>query len=309
MPKLIRSLTAGFFVFDWLMMGYSILIITTLVAFGEPAGMHLNEIAFYSFTAIAPFLVVAFTRHRTERVLSAVRYLYPVLLFTFLYRSTADTMFLLFDHYLDDRIVSFEMSILGIEPTIWTDRFLPQPILTDVLSACYFSYYLMIPVFTLWVFVRKDYRILRRSLSAISLTFFLSYLLFFLFPAEGPRWHQAENYLHPVTGVIFRPMVDLVIANGAVHGGAMPSSHTGVALIILIYCWRHYRRVAIWLTAVVFGLAGGAVWGRFHYVTDIVVGALVAIVALWVTDRWQRKENGSATSNKFDESMNAEYVS
>jgi len=309
MPRLIRSLTAGFFVFDLLLVGYAVLMIGLLLIFGEPAGTHLNEISFYAFTAIAPFLVVAIIRNRTGRWYLALRYLYPVLLFTFLYRSTADTMFLLFDHFLDDRIVALETSILGFEPTIWMDRFLPQPILTDILSASYFSYYLMIPIFTVWVFVRKDYEILSRSLSAITLTFFLSYLLFFLFPAEGPRWHQASNYVNPVTGIIFRPMVDYVIANGAVHGGAMPSSHTGVALIILIYCWRQYRQIAHWLTPVVLGLAAGAVWGRFHYVTDIVVGALVAIVALWVTDLWQRKMYKSATSNNCDERINAEYVS
>lgn len=309
MPRLIRSLVSGFFVFDWLLVGYAVLMIGLLLILGDPAGMHLNEIVFYALTAIAPFLVVTITRNRIGRLYLALRYLFPILLFTFLYRSTADTMFLLFDHYLDDRIVAFETSIFGIEPTIWMDRLLPQPILTDILSASYFSYYLMIPIFTVWVFVRKDYEILRRSLSAITLTFFLSYLLFFLYPAEGPRWYQATNYLHPVTGIIFRPMVELVIANGAVHGGAMPSSHTGVALIILIYCWRHYRKIALWLTAIVLGLAGGAVWGRFHYVTDIVVGALVAIVALWITDLWQRKMYKSATSNNWDERINAEYVS
>jgi membrane-associated phospholipid phosphatase len=309
MPKKIRKLAAELYVYDWLMVGYGILMVCTLLTLGEPLGKHLNEIALYVFTAIVPFIVVVFTRCQSGRLYRALRYLYPVLLFTFLYRATAGIIFLIFDHFLDERIVSFETFLFGVEPTMWMDTLLPLPLFTDILSACYFSYYLMIPVFTVWVFVRRDYEILRRSLSAITLTFFLSYLLFSLFPAEGPRWHQAVNYSNQVTGIIFRPMVELVMTSGAVHGGAMPSSHTGVAVIILIACWRYYRRVAFWLTAVVFGLACGAVWGRFHYVTDIVVGTLLALVALWITERWHGQKKNKCNSNDRDKKINAEYVS
>lgn len=290
------------------MAGYCLFMVAMLFLLGDPLGLNLNGIAFYLFTAIVPFAVVAATRNHGGRFPLAVRYLYPVVLFTFLYRATADTMFLLFDHFLDDRIVAFETMLFGIEPTLWIDFLLPKPILTDILSACYFSYYLMIPVFTIWVFIRQDFVVLRRSLSAITLTFFMSYALFFLFPAEGPRWFQLAKYNHQITGFIFRPMVDLVIANGAVHGGAMPSSHTGVALIILIYCRRYYRRIAPWLAVLVFGLACGAVWGRFHYITDIVVGALIALVALWITDQWHEHIASAAISSKRNQKVATEYV-
>jgi len=118
------------------------------------------------------------------------------------------------------------------------------------------------------------------------LTFFASYLLFSLYPAEGPRWYFAHEYVNMVDGPVFRQLVNLVIANGAVHGGAMPSSHTGVAFLIMAFCFRYYRRWGWILLPIVLGLAAGTVWGRFHYVSDVIVGLAIAVLALlWVWSR------------------------
>ena len=72
-------------------------------------------------------------------------------------------------------------------------------------------------------------------------------------------------------------MVEYVIANGAVRGGCMPSTHFGIALVILLYCFRYYRKAAWWLLPAVIGLGIGTVWGRFHYVSDVIVGGLIGL--------------------------------
>ena len=265
--------------FDRLLLAYGALMVLLLAVFGRPFTAYVDEVLFYVSVIGIVLLVGRYMDERKGRFLHFLRYLYPVLLFTFLYRETGGTMFLFFDRFLDPQLTSFELAVLGVHPTLYIDRHLLNVVVTELLSAAYFLYYPMIPVFMAGVYIRGDYEIVKSSLAAVSLTFFASYLLFALYPIEGPRWYFADRYLHPVEGPFFREMVDLVIRHGAVRGGCMPSSHFGVALVLTLYAARYYRRW-LWLTVpVTFGLALGTVWGRFHYVSDVVVGGLIGLAA------------------------------
>ena len=116
---------------------------------------------------------------------------------------------------------------------------------------------------------------------------FVSYLLFWIYPVEGPRWFFAEQYLHEIEGPLFRPAIDFVMNRAAVHGGAMPSSHTGLALAIMLFCFRYYRKAGWVMLPLVIGLAAGTVWGRFHYASDVVVGVAIGLLATWFAMRYE----------------------
>jgi membrane-associated phospholipid phosphatase len=180
--------------------------------------------------------------------------------------------------------------ILGVNPTLYIDQHLMSVWITEIVMFCYFVYYFLILGFTFVVFVRGHYRVLRETLTAICLTFFVSYPLFFLYPVEGPRWHFADSFVNDVQGPVFRQLVELIIENGAVRGGCVPSTHVAVALVILFACFRYYRRMAWILLPINIGLAVGTVWGRFHYVSDVVIGALIGttcVLLVWkYYERW-----------------------
>jgi membrane-associated phospholipid phosphatase len=134
-------------------------------------------------------------------------------------------------------------------------------------------------------------------------------MLFFLYPIEGPRWHFADLYLNDIDGFLFRPMVEYVIANGAVRGGCMPSSHVGVALVIMTYCFRNYRKWGWILVPINIGLALGAVWGRFHYASDIVIGALLALASVWIADRICAHRKQAAPADSMTQIKRTKIVS
>jgi membrane-associated phospholipid phosphatase len=72
------------------------------------------------------------------------------------------------------------------------------------------------------------------------------------------------------------------IMYGVAHkGGAMPSAHSSTAVVFLVWCWRiwGWEGGAIALVVVV-GMWFGAVYGRYHYMVDILVGGLLGVVAL-----------------------------
>jgi membrane-associated phospholipid phosphatase len=268
------------YAFDWIIISYCLLMLFLILVLGRPLSDYVDELAFYGSAAVMAYLIMKYVDASRGRWHALVRLLYPAALFIFFYRTTGGLMFLLTDQFLDWQVVTFEKMILGANPTLYFDNRLLNVWTNEILSLCYFAYYPMLPVFLITVFVKKHYRIIREFTAAACLTFFICYLLFSLYPVEGPRWYFADLYANSIEGPVFRPLVDFVMTHGAVRGGAMPSSHTGVALVVMLVCFRYYRPAGWALLPVVAGLALGTVWGRFHYASDVVVGAAIGIFSL-----------------------------
>ncbi|RME19689.1 MAG: phosphatase PAP2 family protein [Candidatus Zixiibacteriota bacterium] len=287
---------------DYIVIGYCTFMALACALLGRPISTYYDEIVIYLSLAAISALIIRFMNEHGPGWQRFLRLLYPVLLVGPLYSLTGGTMFLIFDHFLDANIVALEKAVFGVNPTIYIDRHLLNVWLNELLSACYFSYYFYLPGFFLSAFFLRKYDIIKRALTGVMLMYVVSFLIFWLYPVEGPRWVFADRYLHPVNGLMFRHMVEFVIAHGAVRGGAMPSSHTGIALIVLIYLFVYFRRAAWPIMPIVLGLAIGTVWGRFHYVSDVVVGSLIAILSFWAErkfyDRWTG--NGGTSIKKHE---------
>ena len=285
-----------FYPFDWLIMGYCAAMLLLIMLLGRPPAAYYDEAAFYATAIILVVLVARFADEQKSRRQALVRLVYPVLLFTFFYRNTGGLMFIVFDHFFDSQLTALELSLLGVNPTLYIDQHLLSAWANEIFSFCYLSYYLMIPVFILVLYVRKDYEMIKSSLTACYLTFFLSYIQFFLYPIEGPRWYFAGQYMNRIESPLFRDLVNLVIDKAAVHGGCMPSSHVAVALVIMMYCLKRFARIGWLLLPINIGLAIGTVWGRFHYVSDVVVGSVMGVAVtllVWKFYPEWRRPSGS----------------
>jgi len=295
--------------FDWLIVGYSSLMVVILASFGRPLSSYYDEIAFYASMAGLAVLIARYVNEDKSRWSTLIRIAYPVLLFTFFYRATGGLMFLVFDQFHDAQLVAFEKELFGVNPTLYIDRHLLNVWINEIFSLCYVSYYFIMSVFVLVLFVKKHYETIKSSLTAACLVFFLSYILFFLYPIEGPRWYFAGQYVNPIDGPVFGRLVEIIIDNGAVRGGCMPSSHVGVALVILMYCFRYYRKVGWFLLPVNIGLAIGTVWGRFHYVSDVVVGGPLCLVSVLVVWRYYPRWSHTDVTPLSQTELKAEHVS
>jgi membrane-associated phospholipid phosphatase len=155
--------------------------------------------------------------------------------------------------------------------------------------AGYFSYYLIVPRGPLILWARQKTADFQLVVLSVSLGFFMSYVLFLLYPVEGPRYHIP--HLHPpaAEGPLFYQLVKFVIDKGAIHGGCMPSSHVAVAVLVLMCLFRGARTWFWILLPFVLGLAVGTVYGRFHYVSDVIVGLAIAPAAFGLANRWLKR--------------------
>jgi len=286
------NLTSRMCSFDWLIVGYCSLMMMMIVIFGRPLGGFLDELAIYAGIILITLLIVRYVDEHQSRFRAFVRLLYPVVLFGIFYRTMGGLVFLFFDGFLDWQLTTFERLIVGVNPTLYIDQHLLNVWLNELFSFCYFSYYFMVPGLLLLLFRVKKYDAMRQSLTAICLTFFMSYVLFTLYPIEGPRWFFSNEFANTIDGPIFRSSTQLVIAKGAFHGGCMPSSHVAVALVVMLAAFRYFRRLGWVLLPGNIGLAVGTVWGRYHYVSDVFIGAAFGVFATMLVwkyfDKWHK---------------------
>ncbi len=289
-------MTKNFLLFEKIMIGYCWLMSAIILLIGRPFSEYQGELLFYLSVSVLTFLIIHYIDIDKNRFNKVIRYFYPAIMFSFFYTMTGGQMFMLFDSFYDWQLTAFELSLLGVNPTLYIDQNLLNVWLNEIISFCYFSYYFMIPVFMITVFVKKDYKILSSFLASTCIMFFCSYMLFFLYPIEGPRWHYMGQFQNLIEGPFFRQAVEYVIANGAVRGGCMPSSHFGVALVIWMYTFKYYRKAAYIILPIVVGLGVGTVWGRFHYVSDVFIGGLIGYLGTIIV--WKYEKNLVNSSSK-----------
>lgn len=295
--------------FDKIIIAYSKVMIITILIFGRPIMQYVDELLIYALTGAVALVIPIFVPERRNRILDFFRLIYPAVLFGVFYRTTGGTMFLIFDKFFDYQLVAFETAIYGMEPTLYIDRHLLTPVLNELFSFTYFCYYLMIPTFLIALFIKKEYEIIKRYLTAAAITYAVSFLLFFLYPIEGPRWHFAGQYINNIDGYLFRHLVELVIAGGAVRGGCMPSSHIAIALVIMMFCFRHFRFWGRVLLPINIGLAVGTFWGRFHYVSDVYVGIIIGLAVYYLVDLKYASWTGRVYNEVSEKELKTDFVS
>lgn len=221
--------------------------------------------------------VLAAFRRRAPHLTGLLHDFYPLLSIPVLYGELAVLNVAVHDGtYFDRRIMGWEETLFGGQPSRELARALPVPLLSEVLHGAYLSYYLIIYGPPLLLYLAARYDAFRETVFALMLTFFAHYVFFIYFPVQGPR------YLFDAPGGVLAdgPMYRLahtVLEAGSSRGAAFPSSHVGVAAAQALLVARFLPR---WLPAVALlaaGLAVGAVYGGFHYATDAAAGLVLGL--------------------------------
>ena len=277
----------------------------------DQPGLRPLDVATLAYVLVEAAVVVVFLRHRpvwpyllmiymtaaamtvlfasvraSGRFWRAFRLTYPLLIVVILYEALNHQVFIFHSRPLDATINSAEMTILGFDSSFALQRFMSVP-LNEIMSFFYISYYFIPPVVLLVFLFHEKWRVLERSVLAASITFYICYAIFIIFPVVGPRLYLKSIYYLPLMGPLFTPLAQRIVAAGGLHGGAMPSSHCGVALVMIWFFSREFRRFEIPFYAMLLMLCVSTVYGRYHYSSDVVIGLLVGTLSIGLTYRWQ----------------------
>ncbi|WP_155373922.1 phosphatase PAP2 family protein [Catellatospora vulcania] len=281
---------------DAIVLGY-LAVVSTLVASGHDLVPHwwTYLIAYAAMACAVLGLIAAQARRPDITVLAVLRVAYPVVLAPLAYSLVGPTVLVVHGGYLDAGMNAFETALWGGHPTLWLDAIVSRP-LTELLYACYMSYYLYIVVPPLLLIIRRRLDALERLVTTVSAAVYTCYLGFLILPVLGPR-HSLAGQLDPpvLTGYVLAPAQQFLMAHADPAGTCFPSAHVAGAWAAVLAVRRIWGRAAfrcLLLPTVL--LTVSVVYTRYHYTADVVAGLAVALAADALVDRTRGRVSGWA---------------
>jgi membrane-associated phospholipid phosphatase len=176
----------------------------------------------------------------------------------------------------DAAIVGWEHALFPSNPSATLAPRLHLPFLSEVLHFAYASYYLLVylPPIALYVTGKRDAFV--KTVLALTIVYGACFVIYALFPVDGPRYlvGPAAAPDGPV-----RRFVLALLERGSSRGTAFPSSHVAASLVSGLCALRYQRRVGLAVAPFVVALIVATVYGGFHYAVDAFVGVILGGLA------------------------------
>jgi membrane-associated phospholipid phosphatase len=213
---------------------------------------------------------------------------YPLLILPGLYWELPFLNAAIWDgHFFDAVVLGWEQAVFGGQPSMTLAQRWSSTELSEVLHLAYLSYFVILYAFPATLYLSARRTAYQHTIFALMLTAAVHYVVFVTFPVQGPR------YLFPPPGGPLASgrlygLTHAVLEAGSSRGAAFPSAHAALATVLTGSAIRHAPALAPLIGAATVGIALGAVYGGFHYATDVTVGVLVGAVATLAAPRARR---------------------
>jgi membrane-associated phospholipid phosphatase len=175
---------------------------------------------------------------------------------------------------------------LGHSPTLSLLN-IKSPVFMRLMYFSYASFYAAFPVSFAAAFLSRNTGEMRRLVLGIMLIYFFGLALFYLFPSVGPVFYTPElfadipnKWQKVLWGghLAIQANRETFAAAPFLGVAAMPSLHGAHALFLVMIARRYHRKLFLaylpWITL----LYISTVYMGWHYVVDLVAGALISIV-------------------------------
>ena len=255
-----------------------VLILTTVVTL--PANPH-GPVLLAKYSGLAVVLTLLWWLDRRQVwIVRALHAFYPLIFIPILFDSFADLLPWASPSERDPFLIRLDHALLGTHPTVWLERF-SHPVLTEVLTWAYTSYYVLPVILVVAIYRRGKTEDFDRAVFGLVLCYYLSYVGYFLFPAVGPRFTLAHLQHIDLPGVFLADTIrDTLNVLERFKQDAFPSGHTAIVLLVLFYAWRLARGLFWIFLPMVVALIFSTVYLRYHYVVDVLAGILLAALCL-----------------------------
>ncbi len=222
-----------------------------------------------------------------------------------LLRGQADG--LLFATHFRPQLEADELLFAGMVPTVWLQEHLWRGSWDlqwyDYAAWVVYGSYFLVTYLVAAALFRLARDRFRRYLGAVSLLALMGFATYALFPAAPPWLASREGELEWTTrtiGLVSREVpitsFETLFERGSEYANpvaAVPSLHAAYTLLITLFLWRSARWARPLLAAYPVAMAFALVYTAEHYVVDILLGWLYAVVAVWavhrVADRLSRR--------------------
>jgi hypothetical protein len=170
-----------------------------------------------------------------------IRWWYPALLIPPIFSELRSLVHPINPGDIDTQLIAVDLALFGVHPTVWLER-VTVPWLTDYMQLAYVTFYFLPFVLCTPLYRQGQFMAFRVSLGALLLAYYVSYLLYFVTPAMGPRFYLAEYQTLPLTGLwLTAPLQAILDGLEGIQRDAFPSGHTAIALVVLAMAARYQR--------------------------------------------------------------------
>jgi hypothetical protein len=265
------------------------LILATLILFSLLALLFAQRVEGW-WMLIAKNLVVAVAylgitnlseRAQRKFLKFILRVAAVTLTYAYLFGAVDKLQLILHGRWLDGYVLDAEQYVFGLQPTLWLERF-TTPALTEWMMFAYVIYVPLYPLLCGVIYYLRGSLAMEDYFFTLGFTNVLCDIGFILFPVAGPMHTIGHLYTVPLKGYVWTYFGELMRSHLHYIGGTIPSPHCAAATIMWAMTYRYHRPSFYLLTPVILSLYVSTFYGRYHYVTDAVVGVLVAFFALWM---------------------------
>jgi membrane-associated phospholipid phosphatase len=265
-----------------LTVGYNLFVLAFVLALWERVPAAPAHAALSGGVILIVLVLGRLRRHRPETsIFSLLSLWHPLILYAFLYYQTGLLNRVLVPEFLDPLFRRADTALFGAFPAVYLHRVLRGPFADELFHFAYLSYYFVILLVALLLFLKRR-EAFPRFVFQLSALFYLCYALFVFLPVEGPlSWRAA----HFQGSGLFETIVDFLYERGENPGAAFPSSHVAVALLVALWGGAHFPRLRLPLLFQFVFLSLSAVYCSFHYGIDVIAGLLLGAGMLALMNR------------------------
>lgn len=261
--------------FEWVMVGYLALVNLLIVAFRH--NLPRAELFLAGHWALAGAIVLlAWAAARWPHpALRFVRCWYPLAMFLFCFEELHYLVHLIHAGWLDHWLIRFDYALLGMHPTVWLQQF-ASPALNELMQASYMTYYFYTVVLCGALYLHGEWPAFWRVMTASAAAYTTGYVISIVFPIESPYHALAALHTVELHGGFFASLIEWIERYGRVHGAAFPSAHVSGATVAMLGAWHYRRRMFAAFLPFYLLMLVSTVYGRYHYVADVLAGLAVA---------------------------------
>jgi membrane-associated phospholipid phosphatase len=178
--------------------------------------------------------------------------------------------------HVDALVQRWEHWLLPGNPSATWAPSMPSLALSEALHFAYASYYLLIYVPPVILYLRARRQDFALTMLALAIVYGVCFVTYLFFPVDGPRFiiGPAPAPAGPVRELVLR-----LLAAGSSRGTAFPSSHVAASVVASLCALRVQPRVGLTVLVLTAGLTLGTVYGGFHYGVDALAGLIVGAMS------------------------------
>jgi hypothetical protein len=276
---------------DLLLIGYTA-IVALFIAFNfsasrRPLELLAAHIAIIAFVLWLPARGADWERGKPVETLSRtvlrhsllfLRHMYPLGLVIFYFeevRYFVNALWSASPYWFEPYLFAADDALFGGTPGVLLNPLVGMP-QDEIMHFFYFSYYLVVLGGGCFAYIGIPLSKgppapgFDLAVTSVTASFLFAFIWYPYLPARGP-WETPELMagLTPFQGVLFTPLIETIIAHGAVSGGCFPSGHVAGTFGMSLGLLPNHPRAGKLCLLLAVGMAAACLYTRYHHGLDI----------------------------------------